>query len=161
MKCPKCQTENQDGMKFCVECGNKLKVICPKCSFGSAPSRKFCRECRHNLTLPSEPSPRGLSFDEKTDKIQRYLPMGLSKKILGQRNKIEGERKQVTVMFCDTEGFTQLAERLRPDEAYNIMAQVYELLIHKVNDYEGTVNEMTGDGIIALFGAPIALEDVP
>ena len=64
-------------------------------------------------------------------------------------------------MFCDMEGFTQLAEKLGPEEAYTIMDQVYEILIHKVHDYEGTVNEMTGDGIMALFGAPIALEDAP
>jgi class 3 adenylate cyclase len=94
-------------------------------------------------------------------KIQRYLPKGLTEKILSQRDKIEGERKQVTVMFCDMEGFTQLTERLGPEEAYDIMDQVYEILIYKVHDYEGTVNEMTGDGIMALFGAPIALEDAP
>ena len=64
-------------------------------------------------------------------------------------------------MFCDMEGFTNLSERLGPEEAYGIMDQVYEILIHKVHDYEGTVNEMTGDGIMALFGAPIALEDAP
>jgi len=94
-------------------------------------------------------------------KIQRYLPKGLTEKILSQRDRIEGERKQVTVMFCDLVGFTQLVERLGPEEAYNIMDQVYEILIQKVHDYEGTVNEMTGDGIMALFGAPIALEDAP
>jgi len=82
-------------------------------------------------------------------------------KILSQRDKIEGERKQVTVMFCDMEGFTTFTERFGPEESYSIMNQVYEILIHKVHDYEGTVNEMTGDGIMALFGAPIALEDAP
>jgi len=94
-------------------------------------------------------------------KIQQYLPKGLTEKILAQRGKIEGERKQVTVMFCDMEGFTPLSERLGPEEAYSIMDQVYEILIHRVHDYEGTVNDMTGDGIVALFGAPIALEDAP
>jgi class 3 adenylate cyclase len=113
------------------------------------------------LSLPSEPTPKALSFDEKLDKIQRYLPKGLAEKILSQRDRIEGERKQVTVMFCDMEGFTHLSERLGPEEAYDIMDQIYEILIHKVHDYEGTVNEMTGDGIMALFGAPIALEDAP
>jgi class 3 adenylate cyclase len=111
------------------------------------------------LTTPSEPVVKELSFDEKLDKIQRYLPKGLTEKILAQRERIEGERKQVTVMFCDMEGFTQFTERLGPEEAYGVMDQVYEILIHKVRDYEGTVNEMTGDGIMALFGAPIALED--
>ena len=163
MKCPKCQFENPEGSMFCGECGSslKLEVICPKC--GSKPPQgfKFCNKCGHNLTLPSEPTPKDLSFDEKLDKIQRYLPKGLTEKILSQRDKIEGERKQVTVMFCDMEGFTFLVESLGPEEAYSIMDHVYEILIHKVHDYEGTVNEMTGDGIMALFGAPIALEDAP
>jgi class 3 adenylate cyclase/tetratricopeptide (TPR) repeat protein len=161
MKCPKCKTENSDERKFCHECGAKLLLVCPHCGSENLPGDKFCGECGYNLTLPSEPSLKDLSFDEKLDKIQRYLPKGLTEKILSQRNKIEGERKQVTVMFCDMEGFTPLVEGLGPEEAYSIMDQVYEVLIHKVHDYEGTVNEMTGDGIMALFGAPIALEDAP
>jgi len=161
VKCPKCQFENPEEMQFCGKCGTKLERICPQCKFSNPPQFKFCGECGHHLTLPSEPTPRELSYNEKIEKIQRYLPEGLTEKILSQRNKIEGERKQVTVMFCDMEGFTSLVESLGPEEAYSIMDQVYEILIHKVHDYEGTVNEMTGDGIMALFGAPIALEDAP
>ena len=165
MKCPKCQFENREGAKFCGKCRTKFSVICPQCDSENPPENSYCDECGHDLTLPSEPTPKpplkDLSFDEKLDKIQRYLPKGLTEKILSQRDKIEGERKQVTVMFCDMEGFTKLSERLDPEEAYSIMDQVYEILIHKVHDYEGTVNEMTGDGIMALFGAPIALEDSP
>jgi class 3 adenylate cyclase/tetratricopeptide (TPR) repeat protein len=161
MKCPKCQFENPDTQKFCGECGTKLEKACPNCGSNNPPQYKFCGECGQNLTLPSEPAPKDLSFDQKLDKIQRYLPKGLTEKILSQRDKIEGERKQVTVMFCDMEGFTRLSERLGAEEAYTLMDRVYELLIHKVHDYEGTVNEMTGDGIMALFGAPIALEDAP
>ena len=161
MKCPKCQFENPEGMKFCGDCGAKLEKTCPKCNSSNPPGFKFCGECGHNLTIPTEPTSKDLSFDEKIDKIQRYLPKGLTEKILAQRGKIEGERKQVTVMFCDMEGFTSLVEKLGSEEAYGIMDQVYEILIHKVHDYEGTVNEMTGDGIMALFGAPIALEDAP
>ena len=161
MKCPKCQHENPDTQKFCGECGAKLERVCPSCGSGNPPQYKFCGECGRNLTLPSEQIPKDLSFDEKIDKIQRYLPKGLTEEILAQRDKIEGECKQVTVMFCDMEGFTHLVEKLGPEETYGIMDQVYEILIHKVHDYEGTVNEMTGDGIMALFGAPIALEDAP
>ena len=161
MKCPKCQTENPEGMKFCVECGRKLETICPKCGFGNSLTFKFCGECGHQLSLPAEATSKVPSFDEKLAKIQKYLPKGLTEKILAQRDKIEGERKQVTVMFCDMEGFTSLTEKLGSEEMYSIMDQVYEILIHKVHDYEGTVNELTGDGIMALFGAPIALEDAP
>jgi class 3 adenylate cyclase len=159
MKCPKCQISNPEGANFCVECGGKLEIICPICGIGNALSYKFCNKCGHKLSPPSEAPPQDLSFDEKLTKIQRYLPKGLTEKILSQKDRIEGERKHVTVMFCDMEGFTHLAEKLGPEEAYSIMDQVYEILIHKVHDYEGTVNEMTGDGIMALFGAPIALED--
>ena len=112
MKCPKCQFENPDEMQFCVECGSKLELKCPECGFGNLPTFKFCGKCGQNLSLPSEPSPQSLSFDEKLDKIQRYLPKGLTEKILSQRDRIEGERKQVTVMFCDMEGFTRLSEKL-------------------------------------------------
>ncbi|MGD9227967.1 MAG: adenylate/guanylate cyclase domain-containing protein, partial [Desulfobacterales bacterium] len=161
MKCPSCQFENREGAKFCLKCGEKLEYKCPKCDKQLPSEAMFCDECGHKLTLPSEPPPKELSFNEKIEKIQRYLPKGLTEKILSQREKIEGERKQVTVMFCDMQGFTPLSELLGIEEAYSIMDRVYEILIHKVHDYGGTVNEMTGDGIMALFGAPVALEDAP
>jgi predicted ATPase/class 3 adenylate cyclase len=161
MQCPKCQFENREGATFCGKCGAGLSLVCPKCNTENPPENSFCDKCGHHLILPSEPTPKDLSFDEKLDKIQRYLPKGLTDKILSQKDKIEGERKQVTVMFCDMEAFTSFTEMLGPEEAYSIMDQVYEILIHKVHDYEGTVNEMTGDGIMALFGAPVALEDAP
>ena len=90
MKCLKCQFENPEGMKFCGECGAKLEKTCPKCNSSNPPGFKFCGECGHNLTLPSEPPPKDLSFDEKIDKIQRYLPKGLTEKILGQRDRDRG-----------------------------------------------------------------------
>ena len=159
MQCPKCQFENTEDSNFCLECGQKLEQKCSQCDKVLPVGAKFCNGCGHKLTATSTPSQKEFSFDEKLDKIQRYLPKGLTEKILAQRDRIEGERKQVTVMFCDMEGFTALSEKLGIEEAYSIMDQIYEILIHKVHDYEGTVNEMTGDGIMALFGAPIALED--
>jgi class 3 adenylate cyclase/tetratricopeptide (TPR) repeat protein len=161
MRCPKCQFENPENLKFCGECGAKLEKICPHCNSSNPPQFKFCGECGHDLTLSTRPIPKELSFDERFAKIQRYLSKDLTQQILAQRDKIEGERKQVTVMFCDMEGFTSLTERLGSEETYALMDQVYEILIRKVHDYEGTVNELTGDGVIALFGAPIALEDAP
>jgi len=161
MKCPKCQTENSETRKFCSECGAKLLLICPQCGFENLPRDKFCGECGHSLAIQTAPVLKELSFDEKLAKIQRYLPKDLTQKILAQRDKIEGERKQVTVMFCDMEGFTALTEKIGSEQMYSMMDEVYEILIHKVHDYEGTVNELTGDGIMAFFGAPIALEDAP
>jgi class 3 adenylate cyclase/tetratricopeptide (TPR) repeat protein len=162
MKCPKCQFENPNSARFCNECGSKLEIACSECGKINPISSKFCNECGHKITVisPEQPS-KELSFEEKLAKIQRYLPEDLTQKILAQRDKIEGERKQVTVMFCDMEGFTSLTEKLGSEEIYSMMDQVYEILIHKVHDYDGTVNELTGDGIMALFGAPIALEDAP
>ena len=113
------------------------------------------------MVTPLKPSSKEPSFDEKIAKIQKYLPGGITEKILSQRDRIEGERKQVTVLFTDMAGYTSMTERLDPEEAYSLMDDVYEILIHKVAEYGGTVNELTGDGIMALFGAPIALEDAP
>jgi hypothetical protein len=87
MKCPKCQFENPDDAKFCNECANKLELICPKCGKANQPGSKFCNECAHRFTRPSEPVPKVLSFDEKLKKIQRYLPKGLTEKILSQRDR--------------------------------------------------------------------------
>jgi class 3 adenylate cyclase/tetratricopeptide (TPR) repeat protein len=161
MQCPKCQFDNPKGINYCGECGAKLEKLCPSCHSLNPPNFKFCGECGQNLDLPGDTPHKYLSFDEKLTKIQKYLPKGLTEKILSQKDRIEGERKQVTVMFCDMEGFTRLTEKLGPDDAYTIMDQIYEILIHKVHDFDGTVNEMTGDGIMALYGAPIALEDAP
>ncbi len=127
MQCPKCQFENREGVKFCEECGAKFELVCPACKASIPHGRKFCGECGHNLTTPQEPVVKELSFDEKLEKIQRYLPKGLTEKILSQRDRIEGERKQVTVMFCDMEGFTTLSENIGAEEACSIMDQVYEI----------------------------------
>jgi class 3 adenylate cyclase/tetratricopeptide (TPR) repeat protein len=161
MQCPKCQFQNREEALFCKKCGHTLEITCPKCGNMHPANSIFCDKCGQSLTSADTTSVRELSFDEKIQKIQKYLPGGLTEKILAQRGKIEGERKQVTVLFADMENFTPLVEKLGPEEAYAIMDQVYEILIHKVHDFEGTVNEMTGDGVMALFGAPIALEDAP
>jgi class 3 adenylate cyclase/tetratricopeptide (TPR) repeat protein len=161
MQCPKCQFENPDNAKFCIECASPIEFHCPNCGAITPATGKFCQECAYDLRKPKTILPKDLSFDEKLTKIQRYLPKGLTEKILSQRDRIEGERKHVSVMFCDMVGFTQLSEKLGPEEAYSMMDKVYEILIHKVHEFGGTVNELTGDGIMALFGAPIAMEDAP
>jgi len=161
MKCAKCHSENPEGLTFCGKCGEKLEKVCPKCKFSNPPDFTYCGKCGNNLTFPVALTALELSFHEKLAKIQRYLPKDLAQKILAQKGKIEGERKQVTVMFCDMAGFTSLTEKIGSEQMYSIMDKVYEILIHQVHDYEGTVNELTGDGIMALFGAPIALEDGP
>ena len=161
MKCPNCNTIIPEQAKFCNQCGHKLEIACPACGMKNPGGSKFCIECGHKLVTDEAPASLEPSFEEKLNKIQRYLPQGLTEKILSQKEKIEGERKQVTVMFCDMVGFTELSEKIGPEDAYSVMDQVYEILIHKVHEFEGTVNEMTGDGVLALFGAPISMEDAP
>jgi len=161
LKCPACQFENSDDSKFCVECGQKIELRCPDCGKVLPLNAKFCNGCGRRLTDPDEFSPPELSLHDKLKRIQCYLPEGLTERILSQKDKIEGERRQVTVMFCDMKGFTQITHRLGPEQTFSLMDQVLEILIHKVHEYGGTVNEIRGDGILALFGAPIAVEDAP
>ncbi len=162
MRCPECQTELPVTAKFCNECGRKVELVCSECGKGNPPASKFCLECGHDLgTSPAAAPPKDLSFDDKLAKIQKYLPSGLTEKILSQKSKIEGEKRQVTIMFGDMTGFTPLTEKLGPEETFSLMDQIFEILIHKVHEYEGTVNELRGDGILAFFGAPVALEDAP
>lgn len=161
MECPQCRHGNREGAKFCAGCGIKLEISCRNCGHFNLHGSNYCEECGASLTGSSDKIPKEQSFTEKLDKLQRYLPQGLTEKILAHRDKIEGERKHVTVLFCDMAGFTPFVEKLGPEEAYGLMDRIYEVLIHKVHRYEGTVNEMTGDGVMALFGAPIALEDAP
>ena len=90
VKCPKCQFENLDKAKFCNDCGCKLEITCPSCKQPNPPISKFCNECGYNLTQPSPPTPKELSFDDKLAKIQRYLPQGLTEKILSQKGEMLG-----------------------------------------------------------------------
>jgi ribosomal protein L40E len=119
MKCPKCQVENPEAKRFCRKCGAKLLKACPKCGSEILPEDESCGECGYQLSLPAKATPKELSFGEKIARIQKYLPGSLTDKILAQRGKIEGEHRQVTVMFTDMEEFTPPMEKLGPEEAYS------------------------------------------
>ena len=138
-----------------------MTTPCPECGYDNPQGANFCNHCGHKLTRSSPDDAQSISFDEKLKKLQRYLPQGITQKIISQHEKLEGERRQVTVLFSDMKGFTPLVDGLDTESAYQIMDKVYEILIHSVHEFEGTVNEMTGDGIMALFGAPVAQEDAP
>jgi len=92
---------------------------------------------------------------------QGYTPPHLAEKILRSRSALEGERRQVTVLFADMTGFTTLAEQLDPEEVHQIIDRCFELITAEVHRFEGTINQYTGDGVMALFGAPVAHEDSP
>jgi class 3 adenylate cyclase/tetratricopeptide (TPR) repeat protein len=151
MRCLACGFENATGMKFCGECGSSLKLKCASCGFENPLAMKFCGECGKPLSeLPKplgQPEPRS------------YTPKHLAEKILASRSALEGERKQVTVLFADVKGSMDLAEQVDPEEWHKIMDRFFAILSGGVHRFEGTINQYTGDGIMALFGAPIAHED--
>ena len=153
MECPKCGTENPDGAKFCNECATKLELVCPQCGTSNAPGSKFCNECAHDLRRPAEAKP--LDYDQP----QSYTPKHLADKILTSRSSIEGERKIVTVMFADVANSTAMFENLDPEAVHEIMDGCFRLMMDEIHRYEGTINQFRGDGLMALFGAPIAHED--
>ena len=153
MKCPKCQFENPDSAKFCNECGSRLELGCPKCGKPNPPGSKFCNECGHDLTAPAETPPIDIN------QPQSYTPKFLADKILTTRSSMEGERKLVTVFFADVANYTSMAENLDPEEVHQIMDGCFQILMDEIHRYEGTINQFTGDGVMALFGAPVAHED--
>ena len=110
MQCPKCESENRKVVNFFEECGAKFKLVSPSCIAKMPLSKKFCRECDQSPALPSEHAPQKFSFVQKYKRFKNTFPKGLTEKTLSQRNQIEAERKQVTVMFCNMEGFTPLSE---------------------------------------------------
>jgi class 3 adenylate cyclase/tetratricopeptide (TPR) repeat protein len=153
MKCPKCQAENREGVKFCEDCGSKLELVCPSCGATIPFDKKFCGECGHDLT-ESKVAPH-IDYSQP----KSYTPKSIADKILDTRSSIEGERKLVTVLFADVANYTSLSEKLDPEEVHQIMDGCYQLLMDEIHRYEGTIDKFTGDGIMALFGAPVAHED--
>jgi class 3 adenylate cyclase/tetratricopeptide (TPR) repeat protein len=153
MECPKCQFENRGGAKFCKKCGNRLELVCPSCGHTYEPDSVFCDECGYSLAGNKKAPP--IDYNQP----QSYTPKHLADKILTNRKTIEGERKLVTVLFADAVNYTAMSEKLDPEEVHQIMDRCLRVLIEQVHHYEGTINQFTGDGIMALFGAPIAHED--
>ena len=153
MKCPKCQFKNPAQAKFCMECGNRLDFCCPKCGSVTPNIGKFCLECGHDLRKPLKTVP--IYYSEP----QSYTPEFLADKILTTRSSIEGERKLVTVFFADVANYTSISEKLDPEEIHQIMDGTFMILMNEIHKVEGTVNQFTGDGVMALFGAPVAHED--
>ncbi|HEY3569664.1 MAG TPA: adenylate/guanylate cyclase domain-containing protein [Thermoanaerobaculia bacterium] len=164
MNCPHCQFDNPAGMKFCGQCGSKLAPVCSQCGAELPPGFKFCGSCGAPLaaapappasaSAPSEPAPA-----RAAPAAQSYTPPHLAESVLQSRSAFEGERKQVTVLFCDLVGSTALADRLGAETMHVLLNRFFELSLGEVHRYEGTINQFLGDGFMALFGAPIAHED--
>ena len=145
--CPRCRHENPPAQKFCGECGARLSAACPSCGHVNPPVQRFCGECGTQLASGRAAPPAS------------YTPKHLTERILTSKSALEGERKQVTVLFADLKGSMELLADRDPEEARNILDPVLERMMEAVHRYEGTINQVMGDGIMALFGAPLALED--
>src|SRR5207249_4962181 len=141
-------------MRFCGQCGTALARQCPQCHAQAPPGFRFCGQC--GASLPAAPphaapapTPRA---PVAAPSIATYTPKHLADKILKSRAAVEGERRQVTVLFADVAGFTTLAERLDPEDVHRIIDRCFELITAEVHRFEGTINQYTGDGVMALFG---------
>jgi class 3 adenylate cyclase/tetratricopeptide (TPR) repeat protein len=145
MHCTSCQHENAADQKFCGECGARLRAACSVCGHSNPAGQRHCGQCGSVLAQPAAAS--------------KVTPRHLAEKILTSRGAMEGERKQVTVLFADLKGSMELLADRDPEEARRILDPVLERMMEAVHRYEGTVNQVMGDGIMALFGAPLAHED--
>lgn len=155
MKCAQCQLESPPGMKFCGQCGARLAPRCPQCGTENPPGFKFCGECGASLSAPVPPPPS----PTPEPAVQDYTPAHLAAQVFQSKAALEGERKPVTVLFCDLVGSTTLAERLGPETMHFLLNRFFEMALGEVHRYEGTINQFLGDGFMALFGAPVAHED--
>ena len=153
MVCPRCQQDAPSDAVFCPKCGAKLSVGCPQCGAANAPDDNFCRKCGARVTVSTQPTATRFAAPES------YTPKHLAERILTSRAALEGERKQVTVLFADLKGSMELLADRDPEEARRLLDPVVERMMEAVHHYEGTVNQVMGDGIMALFGAPIGHED--
>ena len=150
--CPRCRSTSRDGARFCEQCGVRLARACPSCGAEVAAEARFCGGCGAGLTAGAPATGR---FTDP----QTYTPKHLVDKILTTRAQLEGERKLVTVLFADVKGSMELLADRDPEEARKILDPVLERMMEAIHRYEGTVNQVMGDGIMALFGAPVAHED--
>jgi double zinc ribbon protein len=137
MRCPACGFKNASGIKFCGECGASLKRKCSSCGFENASAIKFCGECGKPLAEAVKESP--------PREPRSYTPKHLAEKILTSRSALEGERKQVTILFADVRGSTELASELDPEEWHRIMDRFFQILAEGVHRFEGTINQYTGE----------------
>jgi class 3 adenylate cyclase len=158
MHCPSCGVEHPEGLKFCNECGAPLRMPCAQCGFANQPQAKFCGECGAALS-PHARASTAPPVAPRPHAPLSYTPTYLAEKILTSRSALEGDRKQVTVLFADLKDSLELLADRDPEEARAILDPVLERMMAAVHRYEGTVNQVMGDGIMALFGAPIAHED--
>ena len=152
MHCPRCRHESLPSSRFCTECGARLALVCAGCGAELAEGVRFCGQC--GLSVESQ-----RAGQTRFASPEAYTPRHLAEKIRTSRTAIAGERKQVTVLFADLKGSMELLADRDPEETRKLLDPVLEHMMDAVHHYEGTVNQVMGDGIMALFGAPVAHED--
>lgn len=155
MRCSRCQSDNPAEADFCIECGALMEFHCPKCGAITPATGKFCKKCGADLR-ESKPTP-AIDYSQPLS----YTPKHLAEKILAARTTVEGERKQVTVLFADVKGFTSISEKLDPENVQTLISECLVFFTEEIHRYEGAIAQFLGDGVMALFGAPIAHEDAP
>jgi class 3 adenylate cyclase/tetratricopeptide (TPR) repeat protein/ribosomal protein L40E len=153
-QCGRCDGENPTEARFCMHCAAPLGGVCRRCGAELPGEARFCPRCAHPVDVGAPEV-----HSETSREPRSYTPKHLADKILTSRAALEGERKQVTVLFADVKGSMELTERMDPEEWSKIMSRFFQILSHGVERFEGFVDKFTGDGIMALFGAPIAHED--
>jgi class 3 adenylate cyclase/tetratricopeptide (TPR) repeat protein len=154
MQCPSCRQDNPVRARFCAACGTRLPVSCAACGAALPAGARFCPDCGRAV---GEATPPATAVAARAPDV--YTPRHLAEQILTSRAALQGERKPVTVLFCDLVGSTGLAERLGADAMHDLLNRFFEAALAEIHRYEGTVNQFLGDGFMALFGAPIAHED--
>jgi class 3 adenylate cyclase len=155
MRCSACGFDNRDGAKFCIECGVRFPSRCARCGFENTPTAKFCGECGAPLQSGTNSSvPAAAQASSTTTGLVEQTSVDAI-------DVPEGERKTVTALFADIKGSTELMEDLDPEEARAVIDPALKLMIDAAHRYDGYVVQSTGDGIFALFGAPVAHEDHP
>ena len=167
MTCASCKFDNPSAARFCEQCGTALELKCTRCGATVSAGARFCGACGNQLARSDAPSPEPPyskplgSNGPAADAFVPDVPIHLAEKILSGRAALEGERRQVTVMFGDLANYTALSEKLDPEEVHKIVQRCFELVSAEIHRFEGTINQYAGDGFMALFGAPIAHEDAP
>ncbi|UXU85740.1 adenylate/guanylate cyclase domain-containing protein [Burkholderia sp. S-53] len=166
MRCTICGSENPAGTRFCQECQAVLPHHCPHCGHEVEPAARFCSNCGTSQSTPAAAPPLSRSSGQDSSPTPiHYTPDHLAERIRAEHTAMEargssaGERKTVTALFADMAGSTALIHDLDPEVAHRLIVPVVELMMEAVHYYEGYVAKSLGDGILALFGAPIAHED--
>lgn len=162
MDCPSCSYDNSPDARFCENCGQPLERVCPNCGEPISGSPRFCKHCGHRLE-DDEPRARQATVtrSQSLDALRRATPQEMAQRINAERERLQGERKLVTALFADIVGSTALAESMDPEEWRDIVSGSHERVSQAVYQYEGTIAQLLGDGVLAFFGAPLAHEDDP